>query len=343
MLVHEGFVVGPLELVDVLPAVRSLGQAGVGVLHPDHGRVGVARLLQHAVDVGDHAIAVVGVGDDVLLDVDDQQGGVGAVGQRSHVNQSAPDSAAAKQVPAAGFGCSLAGDRAYSPRMAITDTTPRRAAFHAMTEGTAEDWSIIADHTTQLAAGLADRVLSHFRLLGGDSGGFAVDRLEHSLQTATRAYRANEDDEYVVCALLHDMGDTLGSYNHADIAAAILKPFVSEENHWMVEQHAVFQGYYFWHFLGGDRNARDKFAGHPWYDRTASVLRRVRPGRVRPRLRHAPARALRACGARALRASAPRFRLIRPTCSGTSARSAARRTTRVPRAAPGTGRRRSRA
>ena len=72
-----------------------------------------------------------------------------------------------------------------------------------------------------------------------------------------------------MCALLHDMGDTLGSYNHADIAAAILEPFVSEENHWMVEQHAVFQGYYFWHYLGGDRNARDKFAGHPWYDRTA--------------------------------------------------------------------------
>ena len=157
--------------------------------------------------------------------------------------------------------------------MAITDATPHRAAFHAMTEGTAEDSSIIADHTTELAVGLPDRVLGHFRLLGGDSGGFAVDRLEHSLQTATRAHRADEDDEYVVCALLHDIGDTLGSYNHADLAAAILKPFVSEENHWMVEQHAIFQGYYFWHYLGGDRDAWDRFAGHPWYDRTASVLR----------------------------------------------------------------------
>ena len=79
-----------------------------------------------------------------------------------------------------------------------------------MTEGTAEDWAVIAHHNLTFATGLADRVLTHLRLLGGDTGGFAVDRLEHSLQTATRAYRANEDDEYVVCALLHDIGDTLG-------------------------------------------------------------------------------------------------------------------------------------
>ena len=250
VLVHERLALGPLELFDVLPAVGALGQPVVGVLHPDDGRLGGAGLLEHGVDVGDDAVTVVGVGHDVLLDVDDQQGGVGAIRQRGHAD-SLP-------LPA------------YSRGMAITEATPQRAAFHAMTEGTAEDWSIIADHTMQLANGLPDRVLDHFRLLGGDSGGFAVDRLEHSLQTATRAYRADEDDEYVVCALLHDMGDTLGSYNHADIAAAILKPFVSEENHWMVEQHGVFQGYYFWHYLGGDRDARDRFAGHPWYDRTAT-------------------------------------------------------------------------
>jgi predicted HD phosphohydrolase len=69
-----------------------------------------------------------------------------------------------------------------------------------------------------------------------------ADRLTHSLQTATLAYRAGEDEEYVVCALLHDLGDTLGTYNHADIAAAILKPFVSEQNHWIIEKHGIFQG-----------------------------------------------------------------------------------------------------
>ena len=129
---------------------------------------------------------------------------------------------------------------------------------------------MIAHHNLTFAGGLADRVLAHLRLLEGDTGGFAVDRLEHSLQTATRAYRGGEDDEYVVCALLHDIGDTLGPYNHADIAAAVLKPFVSEENHWMVDKHGVFQGYYFFHHLGLDRDARDQYLGHPWYDRTAA-------------------------------------------------------------------------
>jgi predicted HD phosphohydrolase len=118
-------------------------------------------------------------------------------------------------------------------------------------------------------AGLADRVLDHLRLLDGDFGGFAVDRLTHSLQTATRAERANRDDEYLLCALLHDIGDTLASHNHADLAAAVVKPFVSAQNHWLVEKHAIFQGYYFFHFLGLDRNLRDQYAGHEWFDYTA--------------------------------------------------------------------------
>jgi predicted HD phosphohydrolase len=147
--------------------------------------------------------------------------------------------------------------------------TEQRATFTAMSEGTQEDWDHIVASALEFYPHLVDRVVAHLRLLDGDFGGFAVDRLTHSLQTATRAYRANRDDDYVACALLHDMGDTLGSYNHADIAAAIVKPFVSDELHWMVEKHAIFQGYYFFHFLGLDRNLRDEFAGHPNYDLTA--------------------------------------------------------------------------
>src|SRR5436853_2371426 len=99
-----------------------------------------------------------------------------------------------------------------------------------MEASTAEDWKIIASHFGPYAAKLPDRVLSHLALLEGDCGGYAVDRLAHSLQTATLAHRDGRDEEYVVCALLHDIGDSLGSYNHADIAAAILRPFVSAEN-----------------------------------------------------------------------------------------------------------------
>ena len=148
------------------------------------------------------------------------------------------------------------------------DLLEQSATFGAMTEGTASDWKIIAAHNQHLAADVASRVIDHLKLLEGDHGGFAVDRLEHSLQTATRAYRANKSDEYVVCALLHDIGDTLGSYNHPDIAVAILKPFVSEEHLWMVEKHGIFQGYNFFHYLGLDRNMRDQFHGHPAYDLT---------------------------------------------------------------------------
>jgi predicted HD phosphohydrolase len=148
-----------------------------------------------------------------------------------------------------------------------------RAKFTTMVNGTAEDWMIIGLNILSFSKGLPDRVLKHLKLLEGDYGGFAVDRFTHCLQTATRAHRAGRDEEYVVCALLHDIGDTLGSYNHADIAAAILKPFVSEENHWMVEKHAIFQGYYFFHYLGLDRDLRDQFRDHPFYARTEEFCR----------------------------------------------------------------------
>lgn len=143
-----------------------------------------------------------------------------------------------------------------------------RATFRDMQDSTAEDWKIIAGEFVPYAVALPDRVLAHLRLLDGDCGGFPVDRLTHSLQTATRAYRDGRDEEYIVCALLHDIGDTLGSYNHPDIAAAILKPFVSPENHAIVEKHGIFQGYYFFHHLGMDRNLRDQFAGQALYDAT---------------------------------------------------------------------------
>ena len=147
--------------------------------------------------------------------------------------------------------------------------TELRAEFSAMTEGTKEDWDRIAVAAINMYAGLADRVLDHLRLLDGDFGGFKVDRLTHSLQTATRAERAGRDDDYVACALLHDIGDTLASFNHPDVAAAIVKPFVNDNYHWMVEKHGIFQGYYFFHHLGLDRNLRDQYAGHEYYDLTA--------------------------------------------------------------------------
>jgi predicted HD phosphohydrolase len=147
----------------------------------------------------------------------------------------------------------------------MNDRAHARASFTRMEDSTKEDWQLIVPEAMKMARSLPDRILDHLRLLDGDFGGFPVDRLTHSRQTATLALRDGRDEEYVVCALLHDIGDTLGSFNHPDIAAAILKPFVSDENLWMVQHHGVFQGYNFFHHIGLDRNMRDQFKDHPHY------------------------------------------------------------------------------
>ena len=145
----------------------------------------------------------------------------------------------------------------------------KRANFRSLQESEKEDWQLIFNEFSGFAKGLPDRVIAHLKLLEGDFGGFPVDRYTHSLQTATRALRDNRDDEYVICALLHDIGDTLGTYNHPDIAAAILKPFVSEYNLWMIQHHNIFQGYYFFHHICMDRNMREQFRDHVHFERTA--------------------------------------------------------------------------
>jgi predicted HD phosphohydrolase len=151
----------------------------------------------------------------------------------------------------------------------MTTTKLPKATFHEMAEGTAEDWSRIMGAARLAADQFPDHVMAHLRLLASDDGGFAVDRLEHCLQTATRAHRAGRDEEYVVCALVHDIGDLLAPSNHADIGAALVKPYVSEANHWMVANHTLFQGYYYFHLIGQDRDARERFRGHPHFDHTA--------------------------------------------------------------------------
>lgn len=154
----------------------------------------------------------------------------------------------------------------------MTNETAHRASFTHMKDGTQEDWQAIAGSFGEFAKTLPDRIMEHLKLLEGDFGGFPVDRLTHCLQTATRAHRDGKDNEYVVCALLHDIGDTLGSYNHADVAAVLLQPFVTEENHWMVKHHAIFQGYYFFHYLGLDRNMRQEYQDQPHYQRTLEFV-----------------------------------------------------------------------
>ncbi len=137
--------------------------------------------------------------------------------------------------------------------------------FTSMAEGTREDYELLERLEAKFAQGTADRVLAQLGALAGSLSGYKVDRLEHSLQCATRAYRDGADEEMVVAALLHDIGDLLSPYNHSELAAAVLRPYVSERTYWIVRRHGLFQSYYYAHHTGGDRNARDAYRAHPWY------------------------------------------------------------------------------
>jgi predicted HD phosphohydrolase len=152
--------------------------------------------------------------------------------------------------------------------MAITDSDTR-ASFTNFAESTKEDWQKIIPQLAHAQVLVPDRCLNLLAALEQDHGGFPVNRLEHSLQTATRAEEDGKDEEYILCSLIHDIGDTLSPYNHPDIAATILKPFVSEANHWMVKHHGIFQGYYFWDFIGLDGNAREAYRDSEYFDYTA--------------------------------------------------------------------------
>jgi predicted HD phosphohydrolase len=147
--------------------------------------------------------------------------------------------------------------------------TMAKAQFHAMTEGSQQDWRAIGAAGRAFNQAHGDRLIQALNDLGRDAGGFAVDRLEHSLQTASRAFRDGRDEEYVVCALMHDVGDLMGPANHAEVGAVIMKPYVSEANHWMMDKHGIFQGYYFFHHIGLDRDMRDEFRGHPHFEHCA--------------------------------------------------------------------------
>lgn len=142
----------------------------------------------------------------------------------------------------------------------------RVVSFRHMANGTREDYLLLEELEREFAAGLPERVLAALRRLDHSFEGYRITRLVHSLQTATRAEAAGADEELVLGALLHDVGDELAPFNHAELAAGILRPYVRPEVTWIVEQHGLFQTYHYAHHLGGDRHQRERHKGHPWYD-----------------------------------------------------------------------------
>ena len=155
-----------------------------------------------------------------------------------------------------------------------TQSVTETVSFTSMAAGTKEDYELLERLEAEFAASTADRVLEQLRGLAGSLGGYKVDRLEHSLQSATRAYRDDADEEMVVAALLHDIGDLLSPHNHSALAAEVLRPYVSERTYWIVRQHGLFQSYYYAHHFGNDRNARDRYIDHEWYQDTVDFCER---------------------------------------------------------------------
>ena len=137
-----------------------------------------------------------------------------------------------------------------------------------MKDGTKEDFLLLSKHEKKFIENTADRIIKFMSGLTKTLEGYKINRLEHSLQSATRALNDKANDEMIVAALLHDIGDELSPLNHSEYAAAVLKPYVSEKTHWIVEKHGEFQMYYYAHHLGGNRNQREKYKEHKYYKDT---------------------------------------------------------------------------
>jgi len=152
--------------------------------------------------------------------------------------------------------------------MNATVEPERLASYTRMDQGTVEDYALLRERAKPFRAATATRVLAHLDGLHHTFPGNRIDRYQHSLQTATRAERGGECEEVVVAALLHDIGDVLAPDNHAEISANVLAPYVSRYTTWMLRQHGIFQGYYFWDKVGRDRDAREQFRGHPAFELT---------------------------------------------------------------------------
>jgi predicted HD phosphohydrolase len=144
----------------------------------------------------------------------------------------------------------------------------RQVSYIRMDEGTVEDYALAEELAKPFIAATPQRLLAFMESLHHTFPGGQIDRYAHSLQTATRAEDAGECEEFVVAALLHDIGDSLAPHNHADIAADIIRPYVSRHTHWMIKHHGIFQGYYFFDKVGRDRNMRERYRDHPAYEMT---------------------------------------------------------------------------
>mgnify|MGYP001272510197 FL=1 len=164
----------------------------------------------------------------------------------------------------------------------------KKVSFTEMKKGTKEDYLFLDKHEKNFAEKTAERILKFMSNLTETLEGYQVSRLEHSLQSATRAFNNGESEEMVVATLLHDIGDELAPLNHSEYAASILKPYVSEKTHWIIEKHGEFQMFYYAHHLGGDKNKREKYKNHKYYEATINFCEKYDQNSFDPNFKSLP-------------------------------------------------------
>ena len=145
------------------------------------------------------------------------------------------------------------------------ETTQRKVAFIQMKDGTQEEYVFLQKLEHDYIRELPDRLLQALERLGGSLQGYQVSRLDHSLQSASRAEDDGADIEVIVAALVHDLGDELAPENHSQFAASLLKPYVRPEVTWVVEMHGLFQMQYYAHHYGNPNDGHLAYKDHPWF------------------------------------------------------------------------------
>ena len=135
-----------------------------------------------------------------------------------------------------------------------------------MKDGTKDEYLFLDKLEKEYISGTGERIIKYLRQYDETIEGYQISRLEHSLQASTRALKDKASDEMVVATLLHDIGDDLAPANHAEYAAAILRPYVSEKTYWILLKHGEFQMFYYAHHLGADKNKRDQYKDHEYYE-----------------------------------------------------------------------------
>ena len=151
----------------------------------------------------------------------------------------------------------------------------KKVKFTEMKDGDKEDYLLLKELEKSYISMTSDRIIEELKRQGTISlEGYQITRLEHGLQSGTRAFRDGADIDWIIGALLHDIGDGLAPQNHDRMSAEVIRPFVREEVSWVVEHHGIFQMIYYAHHYGWDKDARDRFKDHPCFDMCSTFCER---------------------------------------------------------------------